>query len=111
MSRALADLLFDPRSIVVYGASSDPEKLSGRPLDYLKKFGYPGKLYAINPRRDVVQGVPAYASIAEVPGPVDLAVVVVPAESVPDAIEQCADHGVGSAIVFASGFSESPGDT
>lgn len=109
MTRALADLLFDPRSIVVYGASSDPQKLSGRPLDYLKRFGYAGRLYAVNPRRDVVQGVPAYASIAEIPGPVDLAVIVVPVDKVPEAIDACADAGVGVAIVFASGFSEAPG--
>lgn len=107
--RPLAQLLFEPRSIVVLGASSDPEKLSGRPLDYLKKFGYAGGLYAVNPRRDTVQGVQAFASVADVPGPVDLAVVVVPADKVPDAIEQCGEAGVGAAIVFASGFSEAPG--
>jgi len=108
IGRSLADLLFRPRSVVVYGASSDPEKLSGRPLDYLKKFGYAGKLYAVNPRRDTVQGVPAFASIADVPGPVDYAVIVVPAEKVPDAVEQCAAAGVGAATIFASGFSEAP---
>lgn len=108
MTGSVADLLFAPHSIVVYGASSDPAKLSGRPLDYLKKLGYGGDLYAVNPRRDVVQGVPAYASIADVPGPIDLAVVVVPADKVPDAIDQCAAAGVGAATVFASGFSEAP---
>lgn len=106
---SVADLLFAPRSVVVYGASSDPGKLSGRPLDYLKKLGYGGQLYAVNPRRDVVQGVPAYASIADVPGPVDLAVIVVPADKVPDAVEQCAAAGVGAATIFASGFAEAPG--
>jgi len=108
VNRSVAELLFEPRSIVVYGASSDPDKLSGRPLDYLKKLGYGGDLYAVNPRRDVVQGVPAYASVADVPGPVDLAVVVVPADKVPDAIEQCAAAGVGAATIFASGFAEAP---
>ena len=108
MTRDLVQLLFDPRSIVVYGASSDPEKLSGRPLDYLKRLGYAGQMYAVNPRRDVVQGVPAYADVEEVPGPVDLAVIVVPADKVPEAIERCAAAGVGAATVFASGFSEAP---
>lgn len=106
MSRPVADLLFRPRSVVVYGASSDPDKLSGRPLDYLKKFGYRGHVYAINPRRTEVQGVPAYGDLAEVPGPVDLAVIVVPAESVEAAVERCAEAGVGAAIIFASGFAE-----
>jgi acyl-CoA synthetase (NDP forming) len=110
VSRSVADLLFSPRSIVVYGASSDPEKLSGRPLDYLRRLGYAGELYAVNPRRDVVQGVPAYAHIADVPGPVDLAVIVVPADKVPDAVESSAAAGVGAAIIFASGFAEASGD-
>ncbi|RYE40772.1 MAG: hypothetical protein EOP24_39590 [Hyphomicrobiales bacterium] len=109
MTRSVADLLFDPRSIVVVGASSNPDKLSGRPLDYLKKLGYRGGLFAVNPRRDVVQGVPAYASIADVPGPIDLAIIVVPADKVPDAVDQCAAAGVRAATIFASGFSEAPG--
>jgi len=106
VTRPVADLLFRPRSVVVYGASSDPEKLSGRPLDYLKKFGYAGPIYAVNPRRREVQDVPAYADITDVPGPIDLAVVVVPAESVTAAVVRCADAGVGAAIIFASGFAE-----
>lgn len=106
MSRSIAELLFHPQSIVVYGASSDPEKLSGRPLDYLKKFGFAGTLWAVNPRRSEVQGVTAHADIAQVPGPIDLAIVVVPAESVVDAVSRCARAGVGAAIVFASGFAE-----
>jgi acetate---CoA ligase (ADP-forming) len=106
VSRSVADLLFRPRSIIVYGASSDPDKLSGRPLDYLKKFGFKGHLYAVNPRRAEVQGVRAYAGVADVPGPVDLAIVVVPAPAVVEAIRACADAGIGAAIIFASGFAE-----
>lgn len=106
MTPTAADLLFHPQSIVVYGASSDPEKLSGRPLAYLAKLGYEGQVYAVNPRRTEVQGVRAYADVAGVPGPVDLAIVVVPAESVHEAVQRCADAGVRAAIVFASGFGE-----
>jgi acetate---CoA ligase (ADP-forming) len=106
MSRSAADLLFRPRSVVVYGASSDPDKLSGRPLDYLRRFGYAGELYALNLRRDEVQGIPAYDDITAVPGAVDLAIVVVPAGSAIDALSRCAYAGVKAAIVFASGFAE-----
>ncbi|KAA9163250.1 hypothetical protein FPZ12_009610 [Amycolatopsis acidicola] len=106
MSRPVAELLFRPESVLVYGASSDPDKLSGRPLDYLKKYGYRGRIYAINPRHREVQGVPAYSDIADVPGPVDLAIIVVPAASVETAVQRCAEAGVGAAIIFASGFSE-----
>lgn len=106
MSRSLADLLFRPRGVVVYGASSDPGKLSGRPLDYLRRFGFDGQIHAVNPRRTQVQGVPAYADVADVPGPIDLAVIVVPADAVVEAVRRCADAGIGAAIVFASGFAE-----
>lgn len=106
MPKSLTELLFGPSSIVVYGASADPDKLSGRPVDYLRRFGYPGAIYAINPRCREVQGVPAVAAIEEISGPIDLAVVVLPAEKVLDALARCAAHGVGAAIVFASGFVE-----
>lgn len=106
MTRSVAELYFRPKSIVVYGASSDPDKLSGRPLAYLKKFGYDGQVYAVNPRRDEVQGVPAYRSVDDVPGPVDLAIVVVPAPAVLDAVTACARAGVGAVTIFASGFAE-----
>ncbi|MDF3310768.1 CoA-binding protein [Rhodococcus sp. T2V] len=106
MTAAVADLLFRPRNVVVYGASSDPAKLSGRPLAYLTKFGYAGGIYAINPHRTQVQGVPAYADLSQIDAPVDLAIIVVPAAAVVEAVERCANAGVGAAIIFASGFAE-----
>ncbi|WP_104104758.1 acetate--CoA ligase family protein [Arthrobacter sp. 08Y14] len=106
MSPALAELLFNPRSVVVYGASADPDKLSGRPLAYLLSFGFEGSVYAVNPRRSEVQGVPSYPDVASIGEPVDLAVIVVPAPAVPDAVRRCGQAGVGAAIVFASGFAE-----
>lgn len=106
MTSTLADVLFTPKSIAVYGASSDRNKLSGRPLDYLKEFRFPGEIVAINPNRDEVQGVPAHPSIAASGAEVDLAVVVVPQARVMSALEDCAASGVKAAIVFASGFGE-----
>ena len=82
----LAELLFNPRSVVVYGASADPDKLSGRPLAYLLSFGFEGSVFAVNPRRSEVQGVPSYPDVASIGEPVDLAVIVVPAPAVPDAV-------------------------
>jgi acyl-CoA synthetase (NDP forming) len=106
VSPSVADLLFRPRSVVVFGASSDPDKLSGRPLDYLQKFGFDGPIFAINPHRTEVQGIAAYSKIAEIPSQVDLAIIVVPAANVVQAVRECADAGVGAAIIFASGFAE-----
>jgi acyl-CoA synthetase (NDP forming) len=98
--------LLAPRAIAVLGASDDPVKIGGRPLAFLLRYQFSGPVYPVNPSRKTVQGLPAYASIAEVPGPVDLAVVVVPAEAVEPALEAAAAHGVRAAIVFSSGFAE-----
>ncbi len=98
--------LFHPRSIAVIGASSDANKISGRPLRYLLEKGFPGPVYAINSRVPEVQGIATQRSIAAVDEPVDLAIVVVPAVSVVQAIEECAAKGVKSVIIFSSGFAE-----
>jgi len=98
--------LLAPRAIAVLGASDDPVKIGGRPLAFLLRYRFSGPVYPVNPSRKTVQGLPAYASIADVPGPVDLAVVVVPAEAVEPALEAAAAHGVRAAIVFSSGFAE-----
>ncbi len=106
MTRSVADLLFRPRSVAVVGASADAAKLSGRPLAYLKSLGFEGDFFAVNPRRPEVQGIVTQKHISEVPGPVDLAIIVVPADSVVAAVEDCAAAGVGAVIIFASGFGE-----
>jgi acyl-CoA synthetase (NDP forming) len=98
--------LFHPRAIAVYGASSDPTKIGGRPLDFLKASGFDGPLYPINPKAPVIQGLPSFATVSAVPGPVDLAIVAVPAPAVLAALEDCAAKGVGGAVVLSSGFAE-----
>jgi acyl-CoA synthetase (NDP forming) len=102
--------LLHAEGVVIVGASDDPAKASGRTLHYLKKYGYAGGIYPVNPNRTTVQGVPAYATAAEVPGTPDLAVIVVPAPAVPDAIRAVGARGVGVAIVFAAGFAEAGPD-
>ena len=109
MPVAIGDALFRPRGIAIIGASNDPAKLSGRPLDYLLRLGYQGKIYPVNPKRAEVQGARSYPSLSEIDGPVDLGIVVVPAASVSTALTDCAKAGVSAAIVFASGFSEMGG--
>jgi acetate---CoA ligase (ADP-forming) len=105
---AFADLgpLLAPKSIAIIGASSDPARLGGRPLQILLQHGYPGTIYPINPGHDIVGGLPAYPSISAAPGPVDVAGVIVPASLVVEALHQCAAAGVRSAVVFSSGFAE-----
>ncbi|MBM3572216.1 MAG: CoA-binding protein, partial [Alphaproteobacteria bacterium] len=91
--------LFYPQSIAVIGASSDPRRISGKPIESLKAAGYSGPVYPINPKHAVVQGLPAYPEIASVPGPVDLALVTVPATSVVPALEAAARKGVRAAVI------------
>ncbi len=105
-SRPSLSSLFDPRAIAVYGASSDPTKIGGRPLDFLKRSGFDGLLYPINPKLPEIQGLPSYPSIAALPGPADMAIVAVPAPAVVAALEDCAANGVRGAVVLSSGFAE-----
>lgn len=98
--------LFHPRAIAVVGASDDPVKIGGRPLAFLLRHGYRGRVFPVNPSRPTVQGLPAFPSLAAIPDAVDVAVVVVPAERVLESLEACAAKGVQVAIVFSSGFAE-----
>ncbi|ETF01995.1 CoA-binding protein [Advenella kashmirensis W13003] len=95
-----------PGSIAVIGATEDPNKVGGRPLHYLQRFGFAGTIYPVNPRRDTVQGLPSYASLTELPDTPDVAIVAVGQDAVPNVIDQCAARGIHSAIVMSSGFGE-----
>jgi len=105
----LLDLLLHPKSVAIIGASRNPDALGGRPLGFLAAYGYAGAVYPVNPNNPVVQGVPAYPTIKDVPERVDLAMVAVRAELVPDTLRDCAEAGVGAAIVISSGFGEGQG--
>ena len=98
--------LFAPRSVAIVGASSDPERLTGRTLRYLQSFGYTGALYPINPKAEAIAGLPVHRDIAEIDGPVDLAILSVKAERIPEVMRACADKKVPYALIYSSGFSE-----
>ncbi|MFB6309960.1 MAG: acetate--CoA ligase family protein [Salinirussus sp.] len=100
------DRLFDPDAIALVGASADQNKLSGRPLRYLEQFGYDGDLYLVNPGRDEIDGRPCYDSVTEIPGHVDVALVLVPARLTADVVAECGAAGIPFAAVIASGFRE-----
>jgi len=103
-SRARAFLT--PRSIAIIGASSDENKIGGRPIRYLRLAGYEGPIYPINPARETVQGLKAYPTLDAVQGQIDLVIIAVPATDVLAAVEACAAKGVNGAMVFSSGFAE-----
>src|SRR3954471_24469902 len=95
--------LFEPRSVALIGASADPTSISARPLRLLRQHGFGGGIYPVNPKYTELQGLQVYPSIASVPGPVDLALVVVPAAVVPKVLEECGAAGVACAMVITSG--------
>jgi acyl-CoA synthetase (NDP forming) len=104
MSRLKAAL--DPRSIAIIGASENPNKVGGRPVHYLDKFGFKGKIFPINPSRPEVQGYKCYKSLDDLPEAPEMVIVAVAGDNAIGVVEDCAAHGVKVAVVMASGFGE-----
>ena len=99
-----------PRSVAVIGASRDSSSIGGRLFHNLLVTEFAGPVYAVNPKADVVQGVVAVPSIEEIPGEVDVAFVVVPAEGVADVARACGRKGVRGLVVISAGFGEVGGE-
>jgi acetate---CoA ligase (ADP-forming) len=99
---------FDPDSVAVIGASSNPTKLGYAVLKNLVDGGYAqkGKVYPINPGAEEILGHPAYPSVLEVPDPIDLAVIVIPYPQVPDVLRTCGEKDIPAAIIISAGFRE-----
>lgn len=98
--------LLRPRSVAVIGASDDPLRIGGRPIDYMRSQGYQGRLMPVNPNRATIQGLQAYASVADLPQTPDVAIVAVAAKLAPDVVAALAARGTAAAIVFSAGFAE-----
>ena len=108
MSSSL-DIVLDPASVAIIGASENPDKIGGRPVDYLRRFGFRGRVLPINPNRAEIQGLPSFPSLEALPFAPDVAIIAVPGEAAVAAVEGCADVGVKVAIMMASGFGETEG--
>jgi len=104
-TRAL-QYLFNPRSIAILGASSDLNKVSGRPLAYMLRFQYPGKIYPINPKYREIAGVKCFPSLDDVPGDIDALMMIVPAEEILANLEAGLHKGLKAAIIISGGFAE-----
>jgi acyl-CoA synthetase (NDP forming) len=100
------DTLLRPRSVAIVGASDNPNKIGGRPLHYLRTFGYRGQVFPVSQRGGPVQGVPSFASLDELPEAPDCVILSVPAEAALDQVRACAKIGARNAILFSSGFGE-----
>ncbi len=102
--------LLAPQSIAVIGASGDTETLRGRLTHALIGHGYAGRVYPVTRSQSEVLGLTAYASVGDLPEAPDLAVVVVPAAIVPQALDECGARGIRAAVVISSGFAEESGE-
>lgn len=100
------DAIFTPKTVAVIGATERPGSVSRTVLWNLISHPFGGTVFPVNPQHHSVLGIKAYPSIAAVPEPVDLAIVVTPATTVPSVIGECADAGVKSAIIISAGFKE-----
>ena len=107
MSDPRVRLLFEPNSVAVVGASSDPSKASGLPLRNILKSKFAGKIYPVNPRATAIHGLPSYPTVTDLPEAPDVAILMVDAKLSPQVLEECGKKGVKTAIVGSAGFSES----
>jgi acyl-CoA synthetase (NDP forming) len=98
--------LLKPRSVAVIGASADPAKTAGRPIAYLKKLGFAGDIFPVNPKVDQIDGLRCYSDIATLPSVPDVGIVLLGAERAHLAVRELANLGCAAAIVLASGYTE-----
>jgi len=99
-----------PKSVAVVGASSDLLGLRGRILEVMLSHPYAGTIYPVSRSASEVQGLKAYPSVADLPQPADLAILIIPAQFIPDELESCGRAGVKAAVILSSGFAEEPGE-
>ena len=100
------DRLLHPRSIAIVGASERPDTYSSETLLNLRRLGFEGEVWGVNPRRTSVYGLPCFPSLSDLPAAPDAVVVAIPAPGVPAIIEEAGAIGSGGAVVYAAGFGE-----
>ncbi len=100
------DLLFNPRSIAIVGASDDLTRIGGLPIKFLRQHKYPGKIFPVNPKYREIAGLRCYPTLKEIPEPVDLALIGIPRQLVLQAMKDCAEKKVPFVILFSAGYAE-----
>lgn len=101
--------VFRPRSICLIGASANPHQLNGMPLRLLRKHGFGGEIFLVNPKYETIDDLPCYRRVEDVPKPFELAFCMLPAKAVPQALDAAGRQGAKAAIVLSSGFEETEG--
>lgn len=105
-SRSPLQVMFSPRSVAVVGAGPDLGKPAGRCLAFLRRYGFGGRIFPINPKYDDIDGLTCYPNFTSLPDSVELVVLIVPAASVPGHLQAAASAGAKAAVVCSSGFAE-----
>ena len=100
------DPLIRPRSIAIIGASDDRTRIGGRPIAYMQNQNFQGAIYPVNPKRDVIQGIPAFADIASLPATPDVGLIAVAGDAAMEAVEALGQRGCKGIIMFTAGFAE-----
>ncbi len=103
---SILDKIMKPKSIAVVGASTKPKTIGSEIMQRLRDYKFTGNVYPVNPKGGIIEGFQAYTSIAEIPGEVDLAVIVVNAKFVLDTIDQCHAKGIKGLCIITAGFKE-----
>src|SRR5215472_14214843 len=104
-TRSALESFFTPASVAVIGATEREGSVGRTILENLVRSGYRGRAFAVNPKHSELLGIKCYSSVA-LPEPIDLAVIVTPAATVPGVVRECVDAGTRSAIVISAGFKE-----
>jgi len=100
------NLLFNPRTVAIVGASDDLSRIGGLPIRFLRQHGYTGNIFPVNPKYKAIAGLPCFPTLTDIPEPVDLALVGIPRQFVFDALKQCADKKVPFVTLFSAGYAE-----
>jgi acyl-CoA synthetase (NDP forming) len=104
--RSILDALVAPRNVALIGASSSSEKLTARPLAFLRKHGFAGAIFPVNPTRDEVMGIRAWPSVQAIPDKVEHAYILLDTDAAIESLQDCATAGVRVVSVLADGFAE-----
>ena len=100
------DKIMKPKSIAVVGASTKEHTIGSDIMKRLQEYNFNGKIYPVNPKGGIIEGLQAYTSVLEIPGEVDLAIIVVNAKFVLDTIDQCHEKGIKGLCIITAGFKE-----
>ena len=106
MQKEILDKIMKPKSIAVVGASTKEHTIGSDIMKRLQEYKFTGKIYPVNPKGGIIEGLQAYTNVNEIPGEVDLAIIVVNAKFVLDTIDQCHTKGIKGLCIITAGFKE-----